>query len=221
MELKDKYFHSVHSYIETEDRTLMLEDILDKMEKIFKCGFILPRKDIEKLYGNTISQNKYINLNGNDFVSVSLHSSNSQKIDEEYKKENPNYEDAFQSFIIQEPSIVLNSTIKKELKFLKCNGIYLERFVAEPIPLKYMDAISVFSIGMIEPFFRDLSNEEYHKCIINSSYRKITIEYLDKIRELLKKYNYDVPIIDIYQGNEYRENHSYRKYIKTLNKDYF
>lgn len=220
MKLKDKYFHSIHSYIETKDRNLMLEDILDKMEKIFKCGFILARKDIEKLQGNVNSKNKYINLNGDDFISVSLHSSNPQKIDEEYKKEIPDYEDAFQSFILQEPSIVLNSTIQKELRFLKCGGIYLERFVAEPIPLKYMDAISVFPLGMIEPFFNNLSSEEYHKCIINSSYRKITIEFLDKIRELLKTYNYDVPVIDICQGNEYKENHSYRKYIKTLNKDY-
>ena len=218
MDLKDKYFHSIHSYLETEDRNLMLEDILDKMEKIFKCGFILPRKEITKLYGNTISKNIYSNLNGNDFISVSLHSSNPQILDEEYKNTIPDYEDAFQSFILQEPSIVLNGAIQKELKFLKCNGIYLERFVAEPIPLKYMDAISVFSIGMIEPFFRDFSSEEYHKCIIDSSYRKITIEFLDKIKELLKMYNYNVPIIDICQGNEYKENNSYRKYIKTLNK---
>lgn len=218
MDLKDKYFHSIHSYLETEDRNLMLEDILDKMEKIFKCGFILPRKEITKLYGNTTTKNKYINLNGDDFISVSLHSSNPQKLDEEYKKTIPDYEDAFQSFILQEPSIVLKGTIQKELKFLKCNGIYLERFVAEPIPLKYMDAISVFSIGMIAPFFKNLSSEEYHKCIIDLSYRKITIDFLDKIRELLKKYNYDVPVIDICQGNEYKENDTYRKYIKTLNK---
>lgn len=218
MKLKDKYFHSIHSYIETEDRSVMFDDILDKMEKIFRCGFILPYKDILELYGNTISKNKFINLNGVDFVSISLHDSNPQKRDVDFKKEMSNYENAFQSFILQEPSIVLNSNIENNLKFLKCGGIYLERLVEEPISLEYMDAISVFASGMIEPFFKEISDTEYYNCLFDSSPRIITIEYLDKIRALLRKYNYDVPIIDICSGNLYKENKSYRKYVKNFRK---
>lgn len=218
MLLKDKYFHSVHSYIETQNRKVMLDDIIDKMEKIFSCGFILPYKDIERLYGNTISKNKTTNLNGQDFVSVSLHECSPQKMDDDYKKEIIDYEDAFQSFILQEPSIVLESRITNELKFLKYPGIYLERFIAEPIPLEYMCAISVFAPGMLEPFFKSVSETEYYNCLNDSSFRRIPIEYLDKIMDLLRKYHYDVPVIDICSGNPYMENESYRRYVKTLKK---
>lgn len=76
MELKDKYFHSIHSYIKTYDREILFNDILNKMEKIFSCGFILPYKNILELYGNGISRNKIVNLNRDDFISVSLHEFN-------------------------------------------------------------------------------------------------------------------------------------------------
>lgn len=218
MKLRDKYFHSVHSYIETQDRNIMLEDIINKIEKIFICGYILPYKDIKKIYGNTISKNNYFNLNGNDFVSISLHEANPQKLDQDYIKDIPDCENAFQSFILQEPSIVLKPKITKDLKILKQCGIYLERFVAEPISLEYMCAISVFGLGILEPFFKNLPESEYCKCLNDNSFRKIEIEYLDRIKELLKKYNYDVPIIDICTGNQYKENKVYRQYVKTLRK---
>ena len=194
----------------------MLDDIIDKIEKILKCGFILPYKDIEEIYGNIISRNNYVTLNGKDYVSISLHESNPQKIDIEYKEETIDFENAFQSFIIQEPSIVLTRSIAKDLKILNYNGIYLERFVTEPIPLEYMCAISVFASGILEPFFKNIPKTEYYNCVNTSSFRIITIEYLDKIRELIKKYNYDIPVIDICTGNEYKENTSYRKYVKIL-----
>ena len=100
MILKDKYFHSIHSYIKTLDRNTMLEDIIDKIEKIFRCGFILSYKDIEKLYGNTISRNNYVTLNRTEYISVSLHESNAQKIDIEYKEEQIDFENAFQNLIL-------------------------------------------------------------------------------------------------------------------------
>ena len=218
MQLNDKCFHSIHSYITTSDRQVMLEDIIDKMEKIFSCGFILPYKDIEIMYGNTISRNNNLTLNGRDYISISLHESNPQKIDIEYKESIIDYENAFQSFIIQEPSIVLKPSVLKDLTVLKCCGIYLERFVAEPIPLDYMTAISVFGLGILKPFFGNVTKNEYYNCFIDSSYRKITIEYLDRIRELLKKYGYDVPVIDICTGKPYKENVTYREYVKTLKK---
>jgi len=218
MELKDKFFHSVHSYINTSDRKVMLEDIVDKLDKMLCCGYILPYREILKKHGNTISRNNYLTLNGLDYVSISLHESNPQKIDIEYKEEISEPESAFQDFILQEPSIVLDSSILKELKILKHSGIYLERLVAEPIPLTYMRAISVFAPGMLEPFFKNISEHEYHRCFDDSSFRVITIEYLDRIRELIKKYSYDIPVVDICTGNLYKENETYRKYVKTLKK---
>ena len=81
-----------------------------------------------------------------------------------------------------------------------------------------MCAISVFAPGMLEPFFKSLPETEYYNCINDSSFRIITIEYLDRIRDLLKKYNYDIPVIDICSGNPYIENESYRRYIRTFKK---
>lgn len=218
MIIKDKYFHSIHSYIDTSNRYTMLDDIIDKMEKIFHCGYILPYKDISKIYGSVISRNNYLSLNGMDYISISLHESNPQKIDIEYKEKNPNYENAFQSFIIQEPSIVLEPSIANDLNFLNCNGIYLERLVAEPISLEYMSAISIFASEMLSPFFNNVPKTKYYDCFNDSSFRIITIEYLDKIRALIKEYGYDVPVIDICTGNSYKENEEYRKYVKTLKK---
>ena len=218
MQLNDKCFHSIHSYIKTSDRQVMLDDIIDKMEKIFSYGFILPYKDIEEKYGNIISRNNSLTLNGRDYISISLHESNPQNIDIEYKESIIDHENAFQSFIIQEPSIVLKSSVLKDLKVLKCSGIYLERFVAEPIPLEYMTAISVFGLGILKPFFGNVPKNEYGNCFNDLSFRKITIECLDQIRELIKKYGYDVPVVDICTGNSYKENETYRKYVKTLKK---
>lgn len=218
MQLNDKCFHSIHSYINTSNRQVMLQDIIDKMEKIFSCGFILPYKDIEEKYGNIISRNNSLTLNGRDYVSISLHESNPQKIDIEYKETINDFENAFQSFIIQEPSIVLKPSVLEDLTVLKCSGIYLERFVAEPIPLEYMTAISVFASGKIKPFFGNIKENEYDNCSKDSSFRKITIEYLDQIRELIKKYGYNIPVVDICTGNPYKENEKYRKYVKTSKK---
>ena len=218
MLLNNKYFHSIHSYIETSDRNIMLDDIINKMEKIFQCGFILPYKDISRIYGNTISRNNNVNLNGTNYISISLHEANPQKIDIEYKKQIPDYESSFQSFIIQEPSIVLEPSIANDLKFLKYGGIYLERLVAEPIPLTYMSAISIFVSGILEPFFNNIPESQYHNCYNDSSFRIITIEYLDKIREIIKKYGYDIPIVDISTGNIYKDNETYREYVKVLKK---
>ncbi len=220
MLLKDKYFHSIHSYIDTSYRHIMLDDIIDKMEKIFRCGFILPYKDIVRIYGNVISRNNYVTLNGSDYISISLHESNPQKIDIEYKEKISNCENAFQSFIIQEPSIVLEPNIAKDLKFLNYNGIYLERLVAEPVSLEYMSAISIFAPGMLEPFFNNIPETQYYNCFNDSSFRIITIEYLDKIIELIKKYGYDIPVVDICTGNSYKENEKYREYVKTLKRHY-
>ena len=60
MELRNKYFHGVRSYKYYgnlyERRNKTLNDILYKYECIFKCGYILPYKDIKKLYGENESR---------------------------------------------------------------------------------------------------------------------------------------------------------------------
>ena len=81
-----------------------------------------------------------------------------------------------------------------------------------------MSAISIFASEMLSPFFNNVPKTKYYDCFNDSSFRIITIEYLDKIRALIKEYGYDVPVIDICTGNSYKENEEYRKYVKTLKK---
>ena len=195
MELKNKLFHSVHSYLYYSYRDTyrleQLRDILDKYEMIFKSGYILPYKNIKELYGNTVNRNLLYRLNKDDMVSVSLHEDNPQEIDIKYKKENAGkVEDAYGSWVYQEPSIILNEDIMKDLSHYKYTGIYLERLFFEPISLKYMEGISIVPYNVV------LDKEQY---ISND----LTIEFIKELKELLLNYNYNVPIIDLLTGEEY------------------
>ena len=195
MKLKNKLFHSVHSYLYYSYRDTyrleQLRDILDKYEMIFKSGYILPYKNIKELYGNTVNRNLLYRLNKDDMVSVSLHEDNPQEIDIKYKKENAGkVEDAYGSWVYQEPSIILNEDIMKDLSHYKYTGIYLERLFFEPISLKYMEGISIVPYNVV------LDKEQY---ISND----LTIEFIKELKELLLNYNYNVPIIDLLTGEEY------------------
>lgn len=217
MELRDKYFHSIHSYrfdskLEERIRLEELKDILMKMEMIFKSGYILPYREIVKLYGN-VNRNKYVRFNGDDMISISLHKDSPEDVDLEYKEMcNEDYEDAYQSFVFQEPSIVLNKKIMSELKHCKYPCIYLERLFYEPISLKYMEGISIFP-SSLTPFFEVVPEKQYdyysnvHLC------RELNLEFLDSLKELMNKYKIDVPIVNIINGNEYQDNVEYRKVL--------
>lgn len=215
MELRDKCFHSIHSYsfdskLEERIRLEELKNILMKMEMIFKSGFILPYSDIIKLYGE-VSRNRYARFNGNDMVSISLHKDNPEDVDLKYKEmSNGDYEDAYQSFIFQEPSIILNGKIMNELKHSKSPCIYLERLFFEPISLKYMEEISILP-SSLTPFFEPVPEKQYHYYSNIHSCRELNLEFLDNLKELMNKYKIDVPIVSITNGNEYQENIEYRK----------
>ena len=217
MELRDKCFHSIHSYrfdSEFEERIRLeeLKDILIKMEMIFKSGYILPYCDIIKLYGE-VSRNRYARFNDNDMVSISLHKDSPEDVDLEYKEMcNENYEDAFQSFVFQEPSIILNHEIMNELKHCKYPCIYLERLFYEPISLKYMEGISILP-SSLTPFFEHVPEKQYDYYSNIYSCRELNLEFLDNLKELMNKYKIDVPIVSITNGNEYQENIEYRKVL--------
>lgn len=217
MELRDKCFHSIHSYkfnSEVEERIRLeeLRDILKKMELIFKSGYILPYREIIKLYGE-VSRNRYVRFNGDDFVSISLHKDSPEKVDLEYKEMcGEDYEDAYQSFIFQEPSIILSNNIMSELKHNKYPGIYLERLFYEPISLKYMEGISILP-SSLTPFFESVSESQYDYFSNINSCRELNLEFLDSLKELMDKYKIDVPIVSVINGNEYQQNIEYRKVL--------
>lgn len=183
-----------------------------KIEKIFKSGYILPYREIVKLYGE-VNRNKYVRLNSDDMISISLHKDNPDDVDLKYKKMcNENYEDAYQSFILQEPSIVLNNKIMSELKHSKYPSIYLERLFYEPISLKYIEAISILP-SSLTPFFESIPENQYDYYSNINSYRELNLEFLDNLKELMHEYKIDVLIVNIINGNEYHDNIEYRKVL--------
>lgn len=223
MQLKRKYFHSVHSYkynmFDERNRIIELEDILKKYDMILESGYILPYNEINRLYCNEVNRNNGLLLNGNNMVSVSLHKNNPEQQDMNmYREYNGEIEDAFQDFILQEPSIVLNESIREKLKFSRYPGIYLERLVMEPIPLKYMDAISVFGLGYLKPFFFETDEDDFLACSDDKNPRIWYIDFVDRLLELLNNYDYNVPLVDVTSGNEFRENIEYRKVLSKKHK---
>ena len=222
MELRDKCFHSIHSYrySDFDDRIRLeeLKDILMKFEMIFKSGYILPYREIVKLYGK-VSRNRYIRFNSDDMVSISLHKDSPEDVDLEYKEScNGDYEDAYQSFVFQEPSIILNRKIMDELKHSKYPCIYLERLFYEPISLKYIEGISILPFSLT-PFFEPVPEKQYDYYSNIHSCRELNLEFLDNLKELINKYKIDVPIVSITNGNEYQDNIEYRK-VLTKNKSH-
>lgn len=227
MELKTKYFHSVHSYKYEYDengicydygddkvRQKQLQDILYKFDCILKSGYILPYKDIEKQYEG-INRNMGARFNGKDMISISLHEDNPDDMDLKYKEDREgDYEDAFQSFVFQEPSIVLSEDIKN-LKHINYPMIYLERLFREPISLEYMDAISV-TPGRLWPFFESVPKIKYEKYATQRRFRYVDLEFLDNLRGLLDKYGYDVPFVNLSTGHEFHENEEYRKVLQKV-----
>ena len=83
----------------------------------------------------------------------------------------------------EETAIVLNERLKDDFDLIP-EGIYLERQVAEPIPLSYMDAISIPPTENITSYFTTPDNKE-PTCW---SELYFTLTYLRKVRRLLNKY---------------------------------
>ena len=211
MEIKNKYFHGVrcHNYHGESEvsvrRNNTLNDILRKYECIFKCGHILSYNRIMELYGD-IDRHPYARCNGEDRISISLHERNPEQEDIELLRKHDRYfyfeEHAFRRFISSElysSSIVLNESIKNCYELIP-KGMYLERQVTDSISLEYMDAISIYPNESLIPYFED---EEYIKkygCLLNDDFN---LEFLYKLKSLLEKYGYNVPIINIATGHEF------------------
>ena len=214
MELHDKYFHSIHSYgCSYEDTLENIEMRLDKLSRILESGAILCKEKIISRYG---SGNFHSNasINGDLFVSISRYQNSGTDYDKQYKEEcNPSYfEDAFQDFVLQQFSIVLDSSIEKDLKIYE-GGIYLERQVPREIPLKYMVGISVFDRGELYPFFHSVEEDRFSQFYQNG----FACYELSSIIDLLEKYHCSVPVVSILDGNSYHDNIQYRKFINKRN----
>lgn len=220
MNLKDKYFHGVIGYdeegciipyFEMEEKT---KDIIKKFEMILSSGYILPLNEIIKLYGDVISRNQSCRFNGDDLVSVSRYKDNETIIDRGYMNENSrHFEDGFKEFVTQGLAIVLNEKIWSELKHPEYSGIYLERFISEPISLKYMDAVAVDpKLFYLSDFFYYGSTIDYSK-YDDINKRLIGKDFIDNVKSQLNRFGYDVPVLNIHTGSKIHNNPEYRRFL--------
>ena len=225
MELRSKYFHGVlaHNYYgklsREESRNQSLKDILYKYECIFKDGYILPYKDIKEKHGG-IDRHRVCTCNGEDSVSICLHEKSPEKIDIDFRKkaELKIYEEnAFRTFVSEGDSysgpsaIVLNESIKNEYELIR-KGMYLERQVKKPISLKYMDAISIFPNSNIAKYFETGEDLIRHGRYYENTFNE---EFLYNLRELMKRFGYNVPIVSIVTGHEFINNDELVQAVKS------
>lgn len=205
MEIKEKFFHTLMPY-GYGTREEELEEELWKLECILKCGYILPYKDISKLYPNTL-RHKLANNNGDDKISICRHAFGPlDEEDKKYIKENRYglMEFGFEQFPGQEMAIVLNESLQKDFKLITY-GMYLEKQVAGPIPLTYMDAISIPPTKEIQTYFSTPDHKEMG--IYSENY--FTLDFLIKVSKLLEKYGYNIPIVSVLTG--YMFHNPYKK----------
>ena len=219
MELKYKYYHGVRSHnyngvgtlLERNNKTL--NDILYKYDCILKSGYILPYKDIKNLYDD-VTRHPVGRCNGEDRVCISLHGSNPEQFDREHVDKYRFFEEnAYSTFVngsLHSTAIVLNEAIKDCYELIP-QGMYLERQVTEPISLEYMDAISILPNERLIPYFEDEDYLKTHGCLLNDDFN---LEFLYRLKSLLEKYGYNVPIISIVTGHEFSE--SKKEFKKTM-----
>ena len=209
MNVRTKYFHAVMPY-KWGTRPEQLEEELYKLECIMKSGYILPYKEVKKRYPD-VKRHPSTHNNGEDRISICRHTmAPDDPIEREILRENRHrlMEYAFDMFPGEETAIVLNESLKKDFDLLP-KGIYLERQVREPIPLSYMDAISINPTEKITSYF---PAQQYKEPTCWSE-NYFTLTYLRRVRRLLNRYKHDVPIVSAMTGNEFQDrvNHMVKK----------
>jgi len=210
MYLEDKLFHSIVSYDFDSGKITKMKTILLKLERIFSQGKILCREEIEKIYDDNLFCK--LNYNGQDCISLSKHSTQS---DDKSKEINYLYENAFLYYTFNFVSLVLNTKLLEEYEMNEHGTrMHLEVQVKGNIDLKYLEAISFPVYKSIIPFFEDDCNLE--DCFSSYADNQFFFLALQKLILLMGKYKIDVPIINIATGNEYRENEEYKKMIKSI-----
>ncbi len=198
MDIKKKYYHTIMPY-NGGPREEELEEILFKLGWILKKGYILPGKDVKRLYGKKISTHPHGERDGDPMISLTVNNQNLHKEDIKFLKEHRYslFSYGFDEYAVNEPSIAFNESIDKAYN-LQVRGMFTERLVEEPISLKYMDAITLMPCDRSKKYF-GAEDEKYSIC--TEAY--FTYTFLNSVRKLLKEHHYDVPIVSLTTGNEY------------------
>ena len=174
---------------------------LECLESILKEKSILSRSMMDEKK-NLISHHDYIGYNGKDYISICKKYYNNELSDcyEEYIRNNISLVMIDIPNVIDTKLININSEIGDYQEYFnkfhnletRYSDLTGESQVYKKIPLNYVVAIS-YPLTML---INDVKNSYMEKKEKNKFYRKIVFDYYI-LKQLLKEYNFNVPIIDL------------------------
>lgn len=177
MNLEDKYFHFLNGNIDSED---IKETCLERLELIFKTGFILSRNKQIEFLGNYQEGVSEINWNGFDNISICI-KSNHNLYNIAFKEYTDDALNAFELFSVNNSiCIILKSNLLEHKDIIRNNPLYYlpgEFQIKNQIPIKYFEGIGI----KVNDY--DLMEDDY--------------ELLKRICFILKRYKIELPIINL------------------------
>ncbi|HPF83344.1 MAG TPA: hypothetical protein PLV83_04190 [Bacilli bacterium] len=202
--IETKLFHGIN--LGNYSEYIGVTDSIDIFEEILKTRKILTRDDLAELNPEIYSILSMYHIQSNNEVCLAIHPKNPNK-----NIESNMYEDAFYDFIRNNISFVFNENILKNRAYRR-HGMPNEIEVTGSIELdENLEAIGCYDA--IENVIRlALQNTLTHRTrfqlihLDSSSYVRVKRSQYYNIKEVLKKYEYDIPIIDPLYGNIINDN---------------
>ncbi len=217
IDLENSLFHAIRPYYMSQGYVSHFNVVSSKLEKVLKRGLIvsreclkreLPSEDYDKLLNE-----RYNEWQSQNSVSICCHPSNIEIVPFYYSDMGEGGTTAYETFIMNPNSlsIVLDINLIDEL--LHCyNGLRMidEFQILDQIPLSYMKAI-----GIWVPLFKENSSEyvkrklqislnNNHSATIRRDIEKIYYQ-IQIIECLLSAYGYDKPVINICNGESFKD----------------
>lgn len=181
MDLKNYYYYGFQSQ-KRQDKT-RFEDDLKVLEEILSDKMILNKKGLNKKVGLLQRLNpKRLNWQGKDSVSICMHPFSKRKVEEIQQAETRDWHNAFPYFIGQCLSFILSDEILENVKPNVSKAMGDEIQVYGNIPLEY-----VVGFGVPSSYLEKYGNKDS----------------ILRIKDLLKRYELEVPIYDIGNNREY------------------
>lgn len=162
---------------------------IEILENILKTRYILTCNSLRGI--GIFHEREYLGYQGLDAVSVCFHPNNINLLSKfknvgiELSEEAPGFNQFVDS---NNPSIIFSSELLNKLNYRKFGGYKRmtdEIQILDDIPLEEMIAIGYGDVDI--------------------NYQQEKIYNIEKIRNLLNQYNYNIPIINPFTGSEYKK----------------
>lgn len=179
------------------DSSKMLKEVLD-------TGYILPRCDLKKFLPDndykTLKRNKSANWNGRNRVSICEHIGKTTNLYDRVYNESihdifMDDEFAFNLYIVQYPSLILDSKLLNELKVcLNPERVMIgEIQIEEKIPIDYVVGVALPNVKLIKDLPDIIRTIVFSKKCTNINNRLMADDLINMNEEdFVKKYYYNV-----------------------------